>query len=227
MAEDRAWIYNGWSRNERHSDDWVAKTKDFVDHVFFFSLTGTVRCLCRRHENNIFLNKERVSLDLCQFGFMLRYEVWEHHGEVVPNRNVEGEENNDWAGDDAMHEMLDSLRPELNLTSDDPATPEVSRFFKLLKDSEEPLHEHTDVSILAFVTRLMAIKSKYFFSNNCYNEILKLLGDVLPKPNKLPKDMYHSKTIIKGLGMDYEKIDVCKNNCMLFMKEHAGEKNVW
>jgi hypothetical protein len=44
---------------------------------------------------------------------------------------------------------------------------------------------------------------------------------VLPKPNKLPKDMYHSKTIIKGLGMDYEKIDVCKNNCMLFMKEHV------
>jgi hypothetical protein len=36
--------------------------------------------------------------------------------------------------------------------------------------------------------------------------------------------MYHSKTIIKGLGMDYEKIDVCKNNCMLFMKEHAKEK---
>jgi hypothetical protein len=75
----------------------------------------------------------------------------------------------------AMHEMLDSLRPELNLSSEDPATPEVSRFFKLLKDSEESLHEHTDVSILAFVTRLMAIKSKYFFSNNCYNEILKLL----------------------------------------------------
>jgi hypothetical protein len=24
--------------------------------------------------------------------------------------------------------------------------------------------------------------------------------------------------------MNYEKIDVCKNNCILFMKEHAGEK---
>jgi hypothetical protein len=53
------------------------------------------------------------------------------------------------------------------------------------------LHEHTYVSILVFVTQLMAIKSKYFFSNNHYNEILKLFGDVLPKPNKLPKDMYH------------------------------------
>jgi hypothetical protein len=40
----------------------------------------------------------------------------------------------------------------------------------------------------------------------------------------LPKDMYHSKTIIKGLGMDYENIAVCKNNCMLFMEEHVGEK---
>jgi hypothetical protein len=67
----------------------------------------------------------------------------------------------------------------------------------------------------------MAIKCKYFFSNNCYNEILKLLGYVLPKPNKLPKDMYHSKIIIKCLGMDYEKIDVCKINCMFFMNEHA------
>jgi hypothetical protein len=173
MAEDRAWMYNGWSRNGRRSNDWVAKTKDFVDHIFPSSLTGTVRCPCRWHENNIFLNKERVSLDLCQFEFMPGYEVWEHHGEVVPNRNVEEEENNDWAGDGAMHEMLDSLCPELNLSSEDPATPDVSRIFKLLKDSKESLHEHTDVSILAFVTRLMAIKSKYFFlSNNCYNEIL-------------------------------------------------------
>jgi hypothetical protein len=208
MAEDRAWMYNEWSRNRRHSNDWVAKNKDFVDHVFSLSLTGNIGCPCRWHENIIFLNKERVSLDLCQFGFMARYEVREHHGEVVLNPNVE-EENNDWAGDDALHEMLDSLRTELNLSSEDPATLEVSKFIKLLKDSEEPFHEHTEVSILAFVTRLMAIKYKYFFFlNNYYNEILKLLKDVLPKPNKLPKDMYHSKTIIKGLGMDYEKIDV-------------------
>jgi hypothetical protein len=63
-----------------------------------------------------------------------------------------------------MHEMLDSLHLELNLSSEDPTTPEVSRFFKLLKDSKVPLYEHTGVSILAFVTHLMAIKSKYFFS---------------------------------------------------------------
>jgi hypothetical protein len=61
------------------------------------------------------------------------YEVWEHHGEVVPNRNVEEEENNDWAGDDAMHEMLDSLRLELNLSSEDPATPRGFQIFQTTK----------------------------------------------------------------------------------------------
>jgi hypothetical protein len=41
--------------------------------------------------------------------------------------NVE-EENNDWAHGDAMHEMLDSLRPELNLSYNDPPTLEVLSF---------------------------------------------------------------------------------------------------
>jgi hypothetical protein len=118
MAKDRAWMYNSWSGNGRHSDDWVAKTKDFVDHVFSLSLTDTVRCTYRQHENNIFFNKERVRLYLYKFGFMFGYEVWEHLGEVVPNPNVEEEENNDWACGDAMHEMLDSLHPELNLSSE-------------------------------------------------------------------------------------------------------------
>jgi hypothetical protein len=53
---------------------------------------------------------------------------------------------------------------------------------------------------------------------------LKLFGDVHPNPNKLPKDMYHSKKLVKGLGMDFEKIDVCQNRCMLFWKKHKDEK---
>jgi hypothetical protein len=41
--------------------------------------------------------------------------------------------------------------------------------------------------------------------------------------HKMPKDMYQSKKILSSLGMEYEKIDVCKNNCMLFYKEHKNE----
>jgi hypothetical protein len=36
----------------------------------------------------------------------------------------------------------------------------------------------------------MAIKSKYFFSNNCYNDLMKLISDILLKPHKVSKYMY-------------------------------------
>jgi hypothetical protein len=39
----------------------------------------------------------------------------------------------------------------------------------------------------------MTIKFKYFFSNNYYNDLIKLISDILLKPHKVPKDMYQSK----------------------------------
>jgi ferredoxin-like protein FixX len=70
----------------------------------------------------------------------------------------------------------------------------------------------------------MAIKFKYFFSNNCYNDLMKLINDILLKPHKVTKDMYQSKKMMSTLGLKYEKIDVCPDNCMLFWKEYANEK---
>jgi hypothetical protein len=67
---------------------------------------------------------------------------------------------------------------------------EVQKFFELLKATEEPLHEHTKVITLIFVTRIMAIKSKFAFSDNCYKELMSLISDVLLENHKMPKDMY-------------------------------------
>jgi hypothetical protein len=73
---------------------------------------------------------------------------------------------------------------------EDPPTPHVQEFFKLLKAAEEPLQEHMKLNILIFVTRLMAIKSKFVFLNNCYRELLNLISDVLLENHKMPKDIY-------------------------------------
>jgi hypothetical protein len=128
--------------------------------------------------------------------------------------------------DDVRHELLpvDSENPGQPSDYEDPPTPEVQKFFELLKATEESLHKHTKVTILVFVTRLMTIKSKFAFSNNCYKELLNLISDVLPENHKMPKDMYESKKLLSGLGMDYEKIDVYDNNYMLFWKETMSEK---
>jgi hypothetical protein len=69
----------------------------------------------------------------------------------------------------------------------------------------------------------MAIKSKFTFSNKCYKELLSLTSDVLPNNHKMPKDMYQSKKLLSVIGMKYEKIDMCKDNCMLLYEEHMDE----
>jgi hypothetical protein len=100
------------------------------------------------------------------------------------------EDEEDRSGDDRMDEMLDAIRPEHETKHVDPPTPEVQMFFDMLKASEEPLHEHTIVSILTFITHITSIKSKFTFSNKCYKEILRLFSNVLPSNHKMPKDMY-------------------------------------
>jgi hypothetical protein len=37
------------------------------------------------------------------------------------------------------------------------------------------------------------------------------------------KDMYQSKKLLSAIGTEYGKIDVCKDNRMLFYKEHKDE----
>jgi hypothetical protein len=58
---------------------------------------------------------------------------------------------------DRMNDMLEAIQVDV---TEDPPTAEVEAFFKLLEASEEPLHEHTEVTLLAFITWLVAIKFK-------------------------------------------------------------------
>jgi hypothetical protein len=194
----------------------LEKIDDFIERAFSLATTPKIRCPCVKCQNARCFDEVILMKHLVKNGFTADYEMWVFHGEKYTAVAAE-ESVNDWTGVDRMDEMLEAIQPEFDLDTVDPPMSEVEEFFRLLKASEELLHGHTKVTVLTFVTRLMAIKSKYFFSNNCYNELLKLFGDVLLNPNKLPKDRYHSKKLVKGLDMDYEKINVCRNSCMLFL----------
>jgi hypothetical protein len=79
---------------------------------------------------------------------MLGYEVWVHHGEEVPENEPVVED--DVTVEDRMDEMLNAICPEFEADFEDPPTPEVQKFFELLKSSEEALHEHTTMYVLSF-----------------------------------------------------------------------------
>jgi hypothetical protein len=191
MAEDHGWMYGGWMKSGAHTREWINKTQEFIDRVFSLPTNRGVKCPCSRCKNALCEDKRMLTLHLCKFGFMPGYEVWMHHDESVHQRTtLVVEEEDDRRGDDRMDEMLDSIQPELKMNSEDPPTPEVQKFFDMLRASEESLHEHTTVSVLTFTIHLTAIKSKFTFSNKCYKEFLSLISDVLFNNHKMPKGMY-------------------------------------
>jgi hypothetical protein len=99
-------------------------------------------------------------------------------------------EDEDGRDDDRMDEKFDATQPELEINLEDPPTSEVQKFFDILRALKQSLYEHTTVSVIAFVTHLMAIKSKFAFSNNCYKKVFNLASDVLPNNHKMLKNMY-------------------------------------
>ena len=211
-------MYDGWSRFGAHTLEWTRVANKFMNQAF----AGGVRyakCPCKNCQNCRRLLRSEIEVHLCKEGYMPNYLVWRDHGEV--GHAAESDRNED---EDRMNDLIADIGMEYELNSEEQPLPEeVEKFYRLLAASDEKVHEGTDVIVLQAVMRLMAMKSKYNFANNCYNGVLKQIIDLLPSSHKMPKDLYQSKKMLAGLGMNYDKIDACENNCMLFWKEHKDD----
>jgi hypothetical protein len=210
MGDDqRRTMYNGFdSVTHGHSDAWV--------RVAFAGDARFANCPCRECRNLIRLKKVEVSYHVSKHGFMPNYLVWREHGEVETTIESDGDQDVD-----RMEDMVDDIRNEYPKLQNNQALPEdVKEFYKLLEASEAKVHEGTDVTVLQAITRLMVMKSKHSFSNNYYNDIVKLIIDLIPSNHNMPKNLYHCKKIVAGLSMHYQKIDACEDNYMLFWNEH-------
>jgi hypothetical protein len=100
-------------------------------------------------------------------------------------------------------------------------------FFELvMKEAKHELYQCcTKFSKLSFVVKLLHMKSLYRICNSTFSAILKLLTDAFPEFNTLPKSYYEAKTLLRELGLGYESIHVCCNNCVLFRKKFAKLDN--
>ena len=114
----------------------------------------------------------------------------------------------------------DRIRGEPRNTTEDE---EVRHFDKLEEDAKCELYPGcTDYSILKFVIETLKVKVMTNLSNKRFDIMLELLIKVLPKGNLVPRSTYEAKKILHDLGMLYEHIDACKNDCALFWKKNEN-----
>ncbi|XP_057789264.1 uncharacterized protein LOC131006122 [Salvia miltiorrhiza] len=98
------------------------------------------------------------------------------------------------------------------------ANGQAGEFYKLIDASQQQLYEGCEkFSKLSFIIRLLHLKYLGRLSNKVFDMLLQLLTEAFPNAmDGLPKSYYESEKLMKELGLGYEKIDVCPNDCTLY-----------
>ena len=66
------------------------------------------------------------------------------------------------------------------------------------------------------------VKAKYRWSDKNFSSLFQVVHDMLSDENTLPKSYYQAKKILCSMGMEYLKIHVCPNDCILYRHEFEG-----
>jgi len=179
-------------------------------------------------------------MHLLHKGFIENYLCWYAHGELfVRNKsigervvgstssasNVHGVANDN--SNPYRNMVIDAMRmnqsnvSQCSIVEEEPNV-DVAKFFDLLKDYNEPLWDGcTNHSKLSAVAQVFTIKSDHELSEAGYEKIIEWSRSILPKGNRSRENFYVAKSIMKPLGLGYQKIDMCPNFCMLHYLENA------
>jgi len=81
---------------------------------------------------------------------------------------------------------------------------DATRFFDLLKDSDEPLwYGCTNHSKLSAIAQVFTIKSDHGLSEAMYDKIIEWARSNLPEGNRLKENFYAAKSMMKPLSLGY------------------------
>ena len=158
---------------------------------------------------------------------------WIHHGEDDGSSddatNIDHEESNiNIQVEDELDETVGILHDLCNATtvndmgdnSSEDMFGDPGSFPRLFMEVDQELYVGcAKVSKLYFVIKLLHLKLLNGWSNKTFDMLLEFLKEILPSDAHVPKSYYESKKIIRDLGMKYNKIDACKNDCVLFWND--------
>ncbi|XP_074323805.1 uncharacterized protein LOC141660714 [Apium graveolens] len=189
---------------------------------------GRIRCPCNKCGNFYIKNPHDVILHLYRHGIMPAYTTWNFHEKSVRSRvdtgtssmNIDNTHDDFYDAREMLGDFSEANNNFENMDKEPNAT--TKSFYMMLDSASEPLYPNcTSFTTLSFVSKLHKFKHRHGCSNKGFDELLELIGSVLPEDHKLPLRYYDVKKLVSGLSMGYEKFDTCVNDCMLFYNENS------
>ncbi|XP_040362226.1 uncharacterized protein LOC121049375 [Rosa chinensis] len=180
-----------------------------------------IPCPCSRCVNFKKKSSKVIRGHLYDYGFCLSYTSWIWHGE--PSLSSCGSAPGGFGADQnhqVVSETVDMCQAAFNEGDYDE---ESFEFNKFVEDAERPLFENSERTKLDSLVQLHNLKARFGMSDTCFSELLSTVGSLLPKDNVLPQRLYEAKKTLSNLGLQYEKIHACPNDCILYRKEFSVE----
>ncbi|WOG86086.1 hypothetical protein DCAR_0205284 [Daucus carota subsp. sativus] len=142
------------------------------------------------------------------------YTIWYFHGEGDRSRVNIGTSSRNVGCTDDFYDAREMLDDFVNATghfeNDEEPNAAAKNFYKMLDSASQPIYpDNTRFTTLSFVNKLLQFKHKHGCSNKGFDELLQLIGSVLPNDHNLPTRYYDVKKLVSGLNMGYQKIDAC------------------
>ncbi|KAH0701906.1 hypothetical protein KY285_016184 [Solanum tuberosum] len=133
-----------------------------------------------------------------------------NHGEWDVNLNVD--DDMDYSRDDIDGLLNDQFRDVAQAEGAyDGPNEDAKKFYNLVEEASQELYPGcTGFSKLSFTLRLYLLKCLHGWSNESFTSLLELLKEAMPELN-IPPSYNKTKSMVKNLGLDYEKIDACPN----------------
>ena len=82
----------------------------------------------------------------------------------------------------------------------------------------------TNFTRLSATLKLFSLKARHGWTDTSFTELLELLKEMLPENNTLPIHNYEAKKVLCPMGLEYQKIHACPNDCVLYRDEFASLK---
>ena len=202
---------------DRRSKDYADGVESFIAFALQYSTyKNSMKCPCLQCGNMIFHTPQKIREHLFFYGIDQSYHTWYWHGDAAPSgpptSRAEWHHTVEFNDVDSTIEMVQVAYDD---RKNDPKL-----FETLLENAQKPLYPGCrNFTKLSALVKLYNLKARYGWSDKSFSELLSILGDMLPLNNELPLSMYEAKKTLNTLGMEYEKIHACPNDCILYRNE--------
>ena len=97
----------------------------------------------------------------------------------------------------------------------------------LQSDYKKPLYSgcKKSLTLLSVVLSLVNVKARYGRSDKSFTSLLQVAQDMLLEENTLSKSYHQAKKIQCPMGMEYQKINACPNDCIMYKNEFEEMHN--